>query len=91
MYMLPEPAGGHTCKGLRTLEFVRSMMPQYDICCLQETFITLNQRKEDLITLGAMAGFSYYAKSVRPGLLTPAMTDGGLLTLSRFPIEYSEF
>ena len=91
MYMLPEPAGGHTCKDLRNLEFVRSVLPQYDICCLQETFISLNCRKEDLITLGALAGFPYYGKSARPGLFTPAMTDGGLLTLSRFPIEYSEF
>jgi hypothetical protein len=36
-------------------------------------------------------GFSYFAESPKPSLLTGVVTDGGLLTISRYPITGTEF
>lgn len=44
-----------------------------------------------MISIAQHSGFPYHAKSSLPGLFTGKMTDGGMLTLSRFPILESEF
>jgi sphingomyelin phosphodiesterase len=94
MYMLPDlPSFGgiDLHKNLRMHHFSKDIMPQYDICCLQEVFYTVNSRKENLTTIAQHSGFPYHAKSSLPGLFTGKLSDGGLLTLSRFPIIESEF
>lgn len=93
MYMLPGiPRFGISLhKDLRLLEFVRTVLPEFDIICCQEVFYTLNNRKQQLIHLAQMAGFPYHATSSKPSLFFQSVTDSGLLTLSRFPIVKSEF
>lgn len=78
-------------KDLRILEFSRSILPKYDICCLQEVFYFFNSRKESLSHTAQLAGFPFQARSARPGLFSTDGTDGGLLTLSRYPIVEEHF
>lgn len=88
MYMLPGVPSSkmNLYKDLRLLEFARTILPKYDIVCCQEVFYTLNGRKEKLKDLAAVLGFTYSARSPRPKLFCRHLTDGGILTLSRFPI-----
>ena len=93
MFLLPPPnlTGIKHHKDIRVLEFCRSFMQDYDIICFQETFTTLNTRKQMLIEIGEASGFSYHARCQPPSLFTGKLTDSGLLILSRFPIVESEF
>ena len=50
-----------------------------------------NQRKERLIEAARRAGFLYHAVSDAPSFFSGFLVDGGLLTLSRFPIVKTEF
>lgn len=64
MFLLPPPnfSGINHHKDMRVLEFCRSFMQDYDIICFQETFTTLNTRKQMLIEIGEQSGFSYHAR-----------------------------
>ncbi len=43
----------------RLEEFVKKVLPEFDIICLQEVFTTLNTRKQRLMSYGIRAGFLY--------------------------------
>jgi len=78
-------------KDARLEEFIKTVLCKYDIICNQELFNLFNSRKERLIEAARKAGFLYHAVSEAPGFFSGFLVDGGLLTLSRFPIVKSEF
>jgi sphingomyelin phosphodiesterase len=51
----------------------------------------LNSRKSQLTQIAAHAGFLYSAKSALPKCCSFKITDGGLLTLSKYPIIEEHF
>jgi hypothetical protein len=58
----------------------------------QEIFDVLNTRTPTLISRGLKSGFYYHALPPGPSILgTTCSGNGGLLILSRFPIEKQEF
>ena len=54
-------------------------------------FDLASTRKNDLIEKSNKLGYLYHAKSPSPPLLSPHLIDGGLLTLSKYPITYVKF
>ena len=92
MFMRPPPVKTNASdyKDARLDEFVKQF-DNFDIICHQEVFTTMNTRKHRLITYAKKAGLIYHAVSDIPSLFSGYATDGGLLTLSRFPIIESEF
>lgn len=77
-------------KDLRLLDFC-PVMTNYDIVLLQEMFSTLTTRKCRLKIAAAKCGFSHFAESPSPKLLSGHIVDGGLLTLSKHPILKHKF
>jgi hypothetical protein len=65
MYMLPGLPEGKVKlhKDDRMKQFVIRVLPEFDIICCQETFYTVNARKETLNHYAQMSGFAYSAKS----------------------------
>jgi len=51
----------------------------------------MTYRKSQLIEEAKLAGFNYYVDSPQPGAFSGYLIDGGLLILSRLPIEEAEF
>ncbi|EGR27641.1 hypothetical protein IMG5_192450 [Ichthyophthirius multifiliis] len=72
-------------KNERTKFFLNNIF-DFEIICLQEVFAFLNQRKEKIIENAIKQGFLYHAKSPQPSFFSFQLVDGGLLTLSKFPI-----
>lgn len=66
-------------------------LKDFDIICFQEVFSFVNFRKELLILEAAKRGFYYYYGSPEPGFLSPFSFDAGLLIISRFKIEETDF
>jgi sphingomyelin phosphodiesterase len=67
-------------------------LADYDIICFQEIFDFLNfNRRQKLITYAQKAGYFYHAVSDPAPIFSNAFIDGGLLTISRFPIIEQEF
>lgn len=67
-------------------------LSNFEIVCLQEMFDTLSTRKLRMKLQALSHGFGYSAESQPPSLFgTGQIIDGGLLTLSKFPIVESEF
>lgn len=78
---------GDDYKDERIERFAKDFMGDYDIIAFQEVFGLLSKRRERIIQLGAMKGLGYSHMSPSPPLMGfPAIVDGGLLILSRFPI-----
>jgi len=74
------------------LRDIFTMINNYDIICLQEMFDTLSSRKMRMKVHSAKNGFLYFAESPPPALLmSRQIIDGGLLTLSKYPIVESEY
>lgn len=92
LFMRPPPVKTNASdfKDARLDEFAK-VLDDFDIINIQEVFTTLNTRKQRLISYAKKAGLMYHAVGAVPGLLSGYATDGGLLTLSRFPIVESEF
>jgi hypothetical protein len=64
----------------------------FDVICCQEIFDFLNKnRRQKFITYAQKAGFLYHCTSDPAPIFSNAFIDGGLLTLSRFPILDAEF
>jgi len=59
-----------------------SLLPQYDVVCLQEMWY----RRADLLIYAAKVGLPYYAVSPKS-----LKTDGGLVILSRYPMVEKRF
>lgn len=82
---------GDDYKDERIERFAKDFMGDYDIIAFQEVFGLLSKRRERIIQLGATKGLGYSHMSPHPPLMGfPAIVDGGLLILSRFPIVESD-
>ena len=77
-------------KDARCQEFLQ-YINDYDIICLQEVFGFLNKRKHKIVKTCFKSGFHFYASSISPSFFSTFLVDGGLLTLSKFPIVATEF
>jgi len=81
---------GDDYKDERIQEFFKNVH-KYDVICLQEMFNAYSSRRELFIEKARQAGFCYYAAAPKPASLSYHFIDAGLLVLSRYPIEASEF
>jgi endonuclease/exonuclease/phosphatase family metal-dependent hydrolase len=77
-------------KNERLDDFIKEL-DNYDIICLQEMFSTLSYRKTKLVKAAIHAGFFYYVETESPNYFSTRLIDGGLIILSRFPIESYSF
>lgn len=73
------------------LKLLKSYIKNYDVVCLQEVFGCFSFRKFDLIKYASEVGFQYFAESPSPGFFSRFFMCGGLLTLSKYPINYSNY
>ncbi|KAJ1660056.1 hypothetical protein IWQ61_000950 [Dispira simplex] len=64
---------------------IKHVLPQYDIISFQELFSFMNSRVDRLLRAARAAGFGYFFRS-KPKSVFDFSIDGGLLTISRFPI-----
>lgn len=78
-------------KEARTALFCQSILPLYDLVCLQEVFGLLSTRKTRIIAAAKALGYTYSVESPAPGFFASHLIDGGLLILSRYPILEWEF
>lgn len=78
-------------KDARLSYFCEHFMENYDIICLQEVFSTMNTRRNTLIQLALSKGFQYSTYSPSPSFWKPQVIDGGLVILSRYPIQETDF
>jgi endonuclease/exonuclease/phosphatase family metal-dependent hydrolase len=76
-------------KDLR-LNFIVDMINEYQIVCLQEVFDNFTHRRNALLEKAFEIGFKYFARCDPPKIFEPTLIDGGVLILSKFPIEHSE-
>lgn len=92
IFVRPPPVNnyGDDFKSERLVEFIKRF-PEFDIICLQEMFTKWTSRREKLKKIAKQAGFKFSAESPLPAVFSTAMSDGGLLTLSRYPILNTEF
>ncbi|KAJ1970607.1 hypothetical protein H4R35_005767 [Dimargaris xerosporica] len=68
---------------------VRHILPNYDIVSFQELFAFMSDRRRRLIREAEALGFKYWYGS-NPKSWWDVAIDGGLLTLSRYPIVASD-
>lgn len=71
--------------------FAKHFMNNYDIICAQELFGPLSHRVEDFFHLGHLNGFPYHAQGNKASATSHFGSDGGIVTISRFPIVEKEF
>ncbi|KAJ1979272.1 hypothetical protein H4R34_002888 [Dimargaris verticillata] len=64
---------------------IRHILPNYDIVSFQELFAFMSERRRRLIRAAEALGFKYWYGSSTKSWLDLSI-DGGLLTLSRYPI-----
>ncbi|CAD8125965.1 unnamed protein product [Paramecium sonneborni] len=81
---------GNDYKNERCELIIRELV-NFDIVCLQEVFGFLNSRKSILKHKAFKLGFTYQSVSPSPSFFSSQMVDGGLITLSRYPILYHDF
>ncbi|EGR34302.1 hypothetical protein IMG5_017300 [Ichthyophthirius multifiliis] len=77
-------------KNERTEQIINSLQ-NFDIVCFQEVFGFLNQRKHKIIQGAKQQGFLYYSCSQSPSFFSSYLVEGGLLTISRYPIIQTEY
>jgi hypothetical protein len=70
-------------KDERMADFIK-LFENFDIICLQECFGAFNSRKQELIKYANKSGLFFYVDSPSPSFFSKYMSDGGLLTLSRY-------
>jgi endonuclease/exonuclease/phosphatase family metal-dependent hydrolase len=86
-YMIKSNEDDHKESRMR---FIVDMIKEYQIVCLQEVFDNFTHRRNSFLELAFEIGFKYFAKCPAPSFCEPALIDGGVLILSKFPIEFSE-
>ncbi|KAJ1967863.1 hypothetical protein IWQ62_001587 [Dispira parvispora] len=64
---------------------IKHVLPQYDVISFQELFSFMNSRVDHLLRAARAAGFGHFFRS-KPKSVLDFSIDGGLLTISRFPI-----
>ena len=73
-------------KNERNEYFSGEIIENYDVIALQEQFSFLNPRPIKLLEKALEIGFNYYYRIKDPRFTEKALIDGGLVTLSKFPI-----
>ena len=73
------------------LDEFATIMGRYDIICFQEAFDNFSHRQFQLIKYAGDAGFNYVIRSPSPPLTGKHLIDGGLVIVSKYPIESTEF
>eukprot|EP01103_Thecamoeba_quadrilineata_P000938 TRINITY_DN1082_c0_g2_i1.p1 TRINITY_DN1082_c0_g2~~TRINITY_DN1082_c0_g2_i1.p1 ORF type:complete len:410 (+),score=58.72 TRINITY_DN1082_c0_g2_i1:53-1282(+) len=76
-------------KDERLHEFIKEMS-KFDIIGLQEVFSAYSSRQQELINKAYTQGFYYYIRSPSP-YSRMSIVDGGLLLLSKYPIEEKDY
>ena len=71
--------------------FSKTQLSRFDIICFQEVFQLFNCRKDKLIRWGLKSGYLYFADCPMPSFSSNQLVDGGLVTLSRYPITAHKF
>lgn len=71
------------------LKMLLHFFKDYDILCIQEIFDVFTHRRQKLLRKAAKIGFRYFVQADPPGLFEPFLIDGGVLILSKYPIERS--
>ena len=77
-------------KNKRNKELMK-LINEYKIVCFQEMFDAYSSRKYKIIKAAYEIGYKYYEESSPPGYFEAPLIDGGLLTLSKYPIISSKF
>ncbi len=92
LFLRPPPIKNNKSdhKDARVDEFLK-YINNYEIMCLQEVFGFLNKRKHKIIKTCFKNDFHYYSSSISPSFFSTFLVDGGLLTLSKYPIVATEF
>ena len=75
----------------RLTAFCDRYLKEYDIICFQELFDWLSTRKQRVIREAKKYGMPYHAFSPQPKYFSTYCSDGGLLTISKFPVTSSDF
>jgi endonuclease/exonuclease/phosphatase family metal-dependent hydrolase len=73
------------------MNFIIDMISAYQIVCLQEIFDTFTHRRNVFLERAFKIGFKYLARCPPPNFFESASIDAGVLILSKFPIDHSEF
>ena len=71
--------------------FAKHFLNNYDIICGQELFGPLCSRPQDFFLLGQLNGFPYHAQCTYSSATSAFGSDGGIVTMSRFPIVEKQF
>jgi endonuclease/exonuclease/phosphatase family metal-dependent hydrolase len=77
-------------KDERLEDFIKEF-EHFDIICLQEMFSTCSYRKTKIVKAAVHAGFFFFVETYSPSMFNFRVIDGGLIILSRFPIENYSF
>jgi endonuclease/exonuclease/phosphatase family metal-dependent hydrolase len=78
------------CKYERFNHFIDNYLNEYDIICFQEVYGTLSLFCNKLITKAKHKGFHWYVVPKSLKLNSFKFMDSGLLTISKYPILYTE-
>eukprot|EP01083_Nonionella_stella_P298091 1012074_1 len=73
------------------LKILLDRIVDFDIVCLQEMFRCFSKRQKKFIAKAEKLGFLYHERCPRPKLFSVKLVDGGLLILSRFPLNSFKF
>jgi len=92
IFLRPPPVKNNESdwKDARVVEFSK-IINDFDIILLQEMFGGFTSRKQEIIKLANLSGLFYFTDSPSPSFFSKCIVDGGLLTLSRFPIIEYQF
>ena len=82
---------GKDHKDERLQKFIDHYLANFDVICFQEVFSWNCPWKEKIIHAAQKVGIAYHVLSPKPWFYEPYFCDGGLLIISRLPIEAGEF
>jgi len=105
LQLLPPPltTTGNNFKDERLLYFIHNVLPNYDVVCLSEVwhahkivsafkvFSKKFNRLKTLIEEAAKKGFKYFVHSPKLKFSSKCYQNGGLLILSKLPIEKTSY
>lgn len=77
------------CKYERFNQFIDNYLDEYNIICFQEVYGTLSLYCNKLLKRAKQKGFHWYVVPESPKLNEFKFMDSGLLTISKYPIVYT--
>lgn len=77
------------------IPYIKGAIIDFDIVCFQELFSNFNNRRSSLLSFANKCHFKYASvppsPSIFAGLVGGSVINSGLLTISKYPIVYTEF